>query len=1715
MRYSLHRYVGILVLLVTMLPGTQTSQAAVIAYDPFLSGAVGADPATNHVFNDPSNGIYGDPNGNFNNTNIGFNNVAVSGGPIVGFGSDDWSTNTGFFRSDIDDGLTHPGLNQQDYSPAIDGGIHHSGSSTQTFIRDLKRDIDPFAASETYYMSGLFNVPTTALNAGEVLSGWIGDQNFDSEMNAIDSKMTEFQGVFFGVKGNGSSFDLITRNRTTSGSTPVDNVLATNITEGETQLMVLKVEVNVNGALDQITAWINPAQSQLDPGGFAASYQADIFDSADQLSQLWITSETPLPGTTRFDEPRLATTYAEAVGLTPFVLTGNEWLGPGGGDWNVSGNWSDSVVPNGAAAEAVLGGNVTGASTVNLNTSITASKISIDSINNYTISGPNTLTLAGDAELAVLGGTHAISAVVAGSAGLNKTGGGTLTLSGANTYTGGTSLAAGTTNFEQDSNLGNSSGGIGLDGGSLRYTGSGTTISRSLTQGASSTLDASGTGAITYNAASISQTGSGPRTLTLAGSNTGDNTLQTTVGDNGGDVTNVTKTGAGTWVLAGNNNYSGPTLILDGTVKIANANALGNTTGGTTIGSNGRLAVSGGITTGEAIGFGGRGSVDSPQLVNSSGNNSLSGELALNGGGEFHVIQSDSGKLTLNGNLTNNTSSATTLTLAGAGDGELSGTFTEQNGSVTSLLKTGTGTWTISTGTNLTQEFYQGTTTIAEGTLAVTDPIANNQGELSSNNVIVESGATFDVTAFDQYSLQVDQSLTGSGTVAANTLRAFDDTTISPGNDSGGAIGALSIDGNLNIENIFAAPTGAINYDLGESTSEGDRIDISGNLALTTTEGDVVLKINPTGTSLANGSYRIVDYGGSLTGSASDFTVDNPTRYNIAVNTATNGQINLDVSGASASINWTGTPGTDWDINNTQAWDNGGSDVFFDLDSVTFNDTATTFAVNLTESVRPNAIIFDHSANDYTVSGSGAISGPTGIVKDGTGSATISTANEYTGATQINAGTLVAGNNNALGSTDAGTVVANGASLDISGVDIGAEPVTAQGTGNGGLGAITSSASNLGVGARGLSSLTLTGDTTVGAHGEEARWDVRAEDGEPALLVGNGHSLTKVGTGTVNFSNANDGTLVGDFDEDLATNGADFLAWQRGESPNPLSPADLADWQANYGDSANTGLGDIVVNTGRLGFLNGTGLGNSANSATVNAGGALAVSGTVQISKPIVLNGGTLSDDGFGENQAYASVSLTANSTVEATAGVNEDTGLLDSAVGAVTFSNSVTGAGGLTKVGTGSLVLPASNTYSGSTVVEEGTVSLGAAGSVASPTIDIRSGATLDVSEQSGFSAASGQTIMGGGEVKGDLSLASGSTIAPDAAGGQLVQTLGATQDVLIRWSPASLNDNPESATGTTLFVGPINLTGQTRSFMDFDVSGLVGQVNSVSLEVFRNGSDGSSVDEDVQVEVHRVTKSWIAGETDSTAYQGAQNGVPVGPPTEMEWDNQGGDFEATVLSELTANANTFGVDTSDSLLWENTAQFLSALTSAKDDDGTLRLVLKVEDAEEDADRNLFRLRSSDNADRTPVLTIVATVAGSTLTVDGDFSMASGSTLAIDIGGDGLAGIDYDVLDITGNAAIAGGTLDVNLVSGFTPSLGDEFDILNFMSSTGAGFDTFSLDPLGGGLDWDTSNLLTTGILSVITAGSLVGANVPEPGSCLLLIMGMASTGMAYRSRR
>jgi T5SS/PEP-CTERM-associated repeat protein len=72
-----------------------------------------------------------------------------------------------------------------------------------------------------------------------------------------------------------------------------------------------------------------------------------------------------------------------------------------------------------------------------------------------------------------------------------------------------------------------------------------------------------------------------------------------------------------------------------------------------------------------------------------------------------------------------------------------------------------------------------------------------------------------------------------------------------------------------------------------------------------------------------------------------------------------------------------------------------------------------------------------------------------------------------------------------------------------------------------------------------------------------------------------------------------------------------------------------------------------------------------------------------------------------------------------------------------------------------------------------------------------------------------------------------------------------------------------------------------------------------------------------------------------------------------------------------------------------------------------------------------------------------------------------------------------FDKLDITGNVALGGGTLEVSLTGGYVPQ-GVQFDILDWGGSLIGTFASVQLPTLGGLISWDTSQLYTNGVISV-----------------------------------
>jgi T5SS/PEP-CTERM-associated repeat protein len=92
------------------------------------------------------------------------------------------------------------------------------------------------------------------------------------------------------------------------------------------------------------------------------------------------------------------------------------------------------------------------------------------------------------------------------------------------------------------------------------------------------------------------------------------------------------------------------------------------------------------------------------------------------------------------------------------------------------------------------------------------------------------------------------------------------------------------------------------------------------------------------------------------------------------------------------------------------------------------------------------------------------------------------------------------------------------------------------------------------------------------------------------------------------------------------------------------------------------------------------------------------------------------------------------------------------------------------------------------------------------------------------------------------------------------------------------------------------------------------------------------------------------------------------------------------------------------------------------------------------------------------------------------DLTLSAGNTIFMELGG--IAPGAFDQV-LVGNNLTLGGTLDVSLLSGFVPTAGATFNLFDWASVSGT-FAALSLPALGGGLSWNTSQLYTTGVLSV-----------------------------------
>jgi autotransporter-associated beta strand protein len=272
-----------------------------------------------------------------------------------------------------------------------------------------------------------------------------------------------------------------------------------------------------------------------------------------------------------------------------------------------------------------------------------------------------------------------VSGAISGSSGagltLGTVNGGTIILSGANTYSGPTAISltsvpanvsvssinsVSTPAQKASSSLGKPSSaangtitmGTTTFGGNLIYTGPGETSDRVInlagtTGGATIEMDGTGPLVLTSN---VGATGAGSKTLTLQGSSIAANTISGTITNNSSaNKTSLTKAGTGNWILGGKSTFTGNLAINGGTLTINGSGELG---GG---------SYAGAISDAAAGTF----------VYDSSSGQTLSG--AISGAGAFNVAAAAGATVTISGTANTFTGlfSITSGTLAIDADGSL------------------------------------------------------------------------------------------------------------------------------------------------------------------------------------------------------------------------------------------------------------------------------------------------------------------------------------------------------------------------------------------------------------------------------------------------------------------------------------------------------------------------------------------------------------------------------------------------------------------------------------------------------------------------------------------------------------------------------------------------------------------------------------------------------------------------------------------------------------------------------------------------------------------------------------------------------------------------------------------------------------------------------------------------------------------------------------
>ncbi len=974
-----------------------------------------------------------------------------------------------------------------------------------------------------------------------------------------------------------------------------------------------------------------------------------------------------------------------------------------GGLWSNSANWSGGVIADGTDAIADFSTlDITADNTVHLDSARTVGTLLFaDTMpsNNWTLDndgiGSDALTLgvsSGTPLIQVNNQTATISAAVAGTQGFIKSGDGALVLSGANTISGTVTLSSGTTRLTNASAMQNATVALNIDGGLL--------FSPSI--GAFTLGGLSGATNL-----SLADTSAAPITLSV-GKNNGSTNYSGSLGGPG----SLTKIGTGTLTLLGANTFSGAATVSAGALQLGVADTLQTQT--VVVNGSGALKFSpsiGTFTLGGLSGIHGFALTDTsgnPITLQIGGNNaSTTFTGVLSGTGS--VTKVGTGILTLTSSL--DSYSGNTIVSAGAVDGKL--------GNSTVVVNVDGGLVFSSTAYSLGAISGPGNVALASvAGAAVSLSVGNNNSTTTYSGILSGSGSL---------------SKFGSGTLTLNGINTYSGPTLIDG-------GVILLGTGATIENsvVTVSADNGLQFNAGVDSVTLSGLSGASNVSLTDTNGaPVALQVGNNDASfeydgVMSGTGSLTKIGAGTFTLLGGFTVPNSYTGGTFVDSGTLALAGFNSAKSAVTGIVTVNDGT---VLLSTASAGKSCSVIVNVDGgLTFTPSVGTFTLGALLGAGNFALVDSNSASitlsvgsgNASTTYSGVMSGSGGLTKIGTGILTLTSVQTYTGTTTISAGSLELANANALRNSTVVSSVNGGLSFAPS---IGTFTI-------GGLSA----------GSSGFSLTDSSGAPIVLQVGSD-----NASTTATGGLTGSG-GLNKIGSGTLTFSGAN--TFTGDTTVSAGSLILGYSDSLENSTYNSIIPNALT-FTTSFGGANRigglSGMADLSVpagislsvgnnNTNTLysGVLSGAGAFTKIGSGTLTLSGACTLSGGVAVNlgavelasanalqsttADIEVNGGLTFGTGIG-------IFTIGGLGLSAGLGQVVDFALIDSAGAPVTLQvgndnanttywGTMSGAGALIKIGSGTLTLNGANTFSGNTTISAGAVQFGNAEALQNSTV-------------------------------------------------------------------------------------------------------------------------------------------------------------------------------------------------------------------------------------------------------------------------------------------------------------------------------------------------------------------------------------------------------------